>query len=716
MIRSRIPGVRQHDQSDCGPACLSSMIRYHRRHQSIAAIRQWAGTDRQGTHLAGLIRAAGKAGLNGRAVRAQNKHLPQLTSPVIAHTIQSNECHHFVVIDRVRKRSLMVMDPTTGTVEKWSRSRFTDQWSGVLLLLEPDDSFKNDPSTPSRTERLSKLIRPHRSILLQALAGAALYTLTGLSMAIFLQVIVDHIIPDAREGLLRLAGLLMIAILTLQTGIGVLKSLFVLKTGQMIDARLIAGYYRHLLRLPQAFFDQMRQGELISRLNDAVKIRLFINDVAVQLAVNLFIILFSMALLMTTYWKLGLYLLLILPCYAALFALVNQWNRKTLRETMERSATLESRLIESLRSIRTIKLFGLEKQETQRTERTMIRLLQSVYRSGIHQIFATTSTRYVSSFFTISTLWLGTSAVLTGDLTAGELLSFYAVIGYFTGPAAELTTANRTIQDASIASDRLFELLELKPDPKPNHPLPIPTHGCPVQFDRVTFRYGVHPPVLKKCSLIVERGEWTAITGESGCGKSTLFSLLQGLYPIEDGAIRIQGQDLCELDPVCLRRHIAIVPQELHLLSGTLIENIALGDPDPDLHRILGLARTLQLKTLLEQLPNGFETRLGDDGRQLSGGQQQKVALARALYRNPSILLLDEATSSLDRTSEQSLLRAVRSWCTPERSVLMITHRWSTLRQADRIHLLKDGAIVESGTHDELIKKRNGLYSHLRET
>ncbi|MEX0594173.1 MAG: peptidase domain-containing ABC transporter [Balneolaceae bacterium] len=714
MIRTRIPGVRQQDQSDCGPACLSCIFRFHRLHHSIAVIRQWAGTNREGTHLAGLIRAAGKAGLNARAVRARNRHLPELSSPVIAHMVQSNECHHFVVVDNVRKTTIRIMDPASGNVEKWTRTRFNDQWSGVLLLLEPDSSFSKERSTSSRFQRLIQLIRPHRVALLQALTGAVFYTLSGLSMAIFLQIIVDHIIPDARDGLLRLTGFLMITILVFQTGLGALKSLFVLKTGQMMDATLISGYYRHLLRLPQSFFDGMQQGELISRLNDAVKIRLFINDVAIQLAVNLLTILFSMALLMSTYWKLGLFLLLILPCYAVLFAVVNRWNRQTLRETMERSAKLESRLIESLRSIRTIKLFGLEERETQRTERTMIRLLQSVYRSGIHQIFATTSTRFVSSFFTIATLWFGTSAVLTGNLTAGELLSFYAVIGYFTGPAAELTTANRTIQDASIASDRLFELLELKPEQKPRHPLPIPEHDSPVRFERVTFRYGLHPPILNNCNLVVQKGEVTAITGESGCGKSTIFSLIQGLYPIEDGFIRIQGEDLRNLDPESLRTYMAVVPQSLHLFSGTLLENIALGDPDPDLNHLLELFQLLKFESFLTQLPNGFETRLGDDGQQLSGGQQQKVALARALYRDPTLLLLDEATSFLDRTSEQSLLQSVQSWCTSERSVLLITHRWSTLRHADRIHLLRNGAISESGTREDLMQSQDPFYRQLR--
>ncbi|MGM0505937.1 MAG: peptidase domain-containing ABC transporter [Bacteroidota bacterium] len=716
MIRTRISGVRQQDQSDCGPACLSSVFRYHHLHHSIAVIRQWAGTDRDGTHLAGLIRAAAKAGLNARAVRAKARHLSELSSPVIAHTVQSNNCHHFVVIDCVRKSTIRIMDPASGHVEKWPRSRFIEEWSGVLLLIEPNESFSKERSTTSRTRRLIRLIHPHRTTFVQALVGAALYTLSGLTMAVFLQIIVDHIIPNARDGLLRLAGMIMIILLLFQTGLIILKSLFVLKTGQMIDARLISGYYRHLLRLPQSFFDRMKQGELISRLNDAVKIRLFINDVAVQLAVNLLTILFSMALLLTTYWKLGLFLLLILPCYALLFALVNRWNRQTLRETMERSARLESRLIESLRSIRTIKLFGLEEREIHRTERTMIRLLQCVYRSGIHQIFATTSTRFVSSFFTITTLWLGTSAVLTGDLTAGELLSFYAVIGYFTGPAAELTTANRTIQDASIASDRLFELLELEPKQSPKHLFPIPETGLPVQFDQVTFRYDLHAPILNNCSFTVRQGEITAITGESGCGKSTIFSLLQGLYPIEDGAVRIRGKNIQELDPASIRKYIAIVPQTIHLFSGTLLENIALGDPDPKLNHLLELVQLLKFETLLNQLPNGLETRLGDDGRQLSGGQQQKVALARALYRDPALLLLDEATFSLDRTSEQSMLQSVQSWCTPRRSVIMITHRWSTLRHADRIHLLRRGTITESGTHEDLLKNRDHFDRHLRTT
>lgn len=701
-MMKRFPGIRQQDETDCGPACLSSILSYHNRTFSIAQLRQWSGTDRLGTNLAGMIHAADRAGLAGRAVRAREHHLPDLSEPTIAHLTQTDGLHHFVVIVKFRRRTIRVMDPATGRVESWRCRDFLNQWSGVLLILEPSPDVEQPPNGPSRFQRWASLLVPHRTMLAQALTGAALFTLIGLSMAIFLQIIVDHIIPDARFGLLRLAGSVMILLLLLQTAIGAFKSLFVLKTGQWIDARLISGYYRHLLRLPQSFHDGMQKGELISRLNDAVKIRLFINDVAVQLAVNLFIILFSLALLLTTYWKLGLFLLLLIPCYTLLYAIVNRWNRQTLRETMEQSANLESRLIESLRSIRTVKIFGIEEQQTDQTERVMARLLQCVYQSGLHHLFAGASTRFISTLFTIGTLWLGTASVLNGDLTAGELLSFYAVIGYFTGPAAELTTANRTIQDASIASDRLFELLDIESETGPDHPLPPDPDARPICLDRVTFRYGHYPPVLQNCSLTANRGEITAIAGESGCGKSTLFSLLQGLYRIEDGDLRVMGRTIEELGSKSLCSHLTVVPQESHLFSGTLLENIALGDSDPDLNRILQLFKRLELQSLLAQLPEGLETRLGEDGRALSGGQRQKVAVARALYREPSILLLDEATSSLDLKSEEVILDAVRTWCTPERTVVMISHQKRALRIADRIHWLENGSIVHSEVRNEI--------------
>ncbi|MEX2363276.1 MAG: ABC transporter transmembrane domain-containing protein, partial [Balneolaceae bacterium] len=359
-----------------------------------------------------------------------------------------------------------------------------------LVLIMPDDSFEPGSEKASISSRLWYLLKPHRKVLLQALIGAAVFTIIGLSTAIYVQLIVDHVLIDGNRNLLNLLGVGMIVLLLLQIFIGVAKTVFTLKTGQLIDARLILGYYKHLLKLPQRFFDTMRVGEIISRINDAVKIRAFINDVAINIIVNIFIILFSFGLMFTTYWKLGVVMLAIIPVYTLVYIITNWLNKKTQRKLMEDAADLESQLVESLNSVSTIKQFGLEEFANIKTETRFVQLLKTVYRSGLNSVFAGNASQLTSRIFTIILLWVGAGYVLQGSLTPGELLSFYAIIGYFTGPVSELVGMNKTIQDAMIAADRLFEIMDLDKEEQGKKIDLKPDLIGDIQFDDVHFRYG----------------------------------------------------------------------------------------------------------------------------------------------------------------------------------------------------------------------------------
>lgn len=703
--------IKQHDITDCGAACLASISAHYKLEIPIARIRQYAGTDKKGTNVLGLIEAAEKLGFEAKGVRGDFDSLFKIPKPTIAHVIVKKQLQHYVVIYEVTKTYIKIMDPGTGKIHKKTHDEFKEEWTGVLVLLLPDESFKAGNEKVSILKRFWFLLKPHKYILIQAFVGALIFTLLGFSTAIYIQKITDFVLVGGNTKLLNLLSIIMVALLLIKVLIGTFKDVFLIKTGQQIDARLILGYYKHLLKLPQQFFDTMRVGEIISRINDAVKIRAFINGVALSLAVNVLIVIFSFGIMFTYYWKLALIMLAIIPFYIIIYAIVNKLNKKTERTIMEKAADLESQLVESLNSVGTIKRFGLESFANIKTETKFITLLDTGYKSALNSVFSSTSSNTLSQLFTIILLWSGSYFVIEREITPGELLSFYAIIGYFTGPIASLVDANKQIQSAMIAADRLFEIMDLEREETENKFKLTADKIGDISFKNVSFRYGTRVEVFKSFNLEIKKGNITAIIGESGSGKSTLISLLQNMYPLQNGNISIGDFDLQYIENHSLRELVSVVPQKIDLFAGNVIDNIAVGEFQPNMELILSICKNIGILEFIETLPNGFNTYLGENGASLSGGQKQRIAIARALYKQPEILVLDEATSSLDSTSENYIQRTIQNLREQQKTIIIIAHRLSTIVNADEIVVLEKGNVIEQGSHNELYNKKGHYYN-----
>jgi ATP-binding cassette subfamily B protein len=710
----RIPRVRQHDVTDCGAACLHSVAEHHGYRLPISRIRQYAGTDRKGTNVLGLVEAAGRLGFTAKGVKGPLESLGRVPLPAIAHVVVRGTLQHYVVVYRFTPRFVEGMDPGDGRVHRWSHAEYQEMWSGVLVLLVPNEHFRAGNEQAPLVGRFWALVRPHRSVMAQALMGALVYTLLGLSTSIYVQKIVDYVIVDGNRNLLNLMSVAMLALLAVQMVVGAMKSVFTLRTGQKIDGELILGYYKHLMRLPQTFFDTMRVGEIISRVNDAVKIRTFINDVSLDLVVNVLIVVLSFSLMFFYSPKLALMMMGVVPLYAAIFYATNRVNRRAQRTMMERSADLESQLVESLTAMATIKRFGLEWYANLKTESRFVKLLRGVFVSARASILSGTTTEAVSRLFTIVLLWAGAGLVLDQVLTPGELMSCYALVGYLTGPVAKLIGMNRTVQDAMIAADRLFEIMDLEREADAARVELTPDMIGDIRFQGVSFRYGTRTRVFDGLNLVIPHGKMTAVVGESGSGKSTLLSLLQNLYPLEGGQVVLGDFDIRHVGNESLRRLVSVVPQQVDLFAGNVIDNVAVGDFEPDMRRLLTICRQLGIGEFVEKMPAGYHTHLGENGVALSGGQRQRIAIARALYRDPEILILDEATSSLDSVSEQYVQQAIAALKERGKTVIVIAHRLSTVMGADRIVVLDQGRVAEEGSHGELLA-RGGAYYRLWE-
>lgn len=704
--------VKQRDITDCGAACLASVAAYYKLILPVARIRQYAGTDKKGTNVLGLVKAAQKLGFDAKGVRGEWESLFKIPKPAIAHLVVKETLHHYVVILDAREKYIEIMDPGDGEIHKMPHEEFKKQWTGILVLLMPDDGFKPANEKTSLRGRFYELIKPHRAILLQTVVGSLVTTLLGLSTSIFVGKLVDYVIPNNNLNLLNLMGVAMILIVAVQLILNIFQSIFIIKTGQRIDLTLILGYYKHLLKLPQQFFDNMRVGEIISRINDAVKIRAFINDVFISLVTNIFVFAVSLAIMFVYYWKLALVMAAIIPVYLIIYLVVNMLNKRIQRKMMEQSAELESQLVESISAAGTIKRFGMEEFANLKTEVRFVHLLKTIYKSGMNGLFSALSTSSVSQLFTIAILWIGTGFVVDQTLTPGELLSFYSIIGYFTEPVATLIGFNRTMQDALIASDRLFEIMDLEHEETGERIELEPENMGNIIFDNVSFRYGTRTQVFENLDLTIPHGKVTAIIGESGSGKSTLMSILQNIYPTQQGSVLIGGYNLKQIKNESLRRHIAVVPQQIDLFAGNVIDNIAVGDWEPDMKRIVDVCNLLGMEKFVESLPNGYETYLGENGATLSGGQKQRIAIARALYREPEILILDEATSSLDTVAESLVQNAIKHLREKGKTVIVIAHRLSTVVNADRLVVLDGGKVVEQGKPAEL-RRQEGFFSRM---
>lgn len=686
--------IKQRDASDCGAACLASVCAYYKRFVPVSRIRQYTDADRRGATVWGLTQAATRLGFHAKGVRALSGSLTEIPLPAIAHVIVNKTMQHYMTICKTGSRKMVVMDPATGAFKSMTIAEFNKIWSGVIVLLIPEESFTKKDERTSNIHRFWKLTAPHQSTMIQSFIGAMLISILALASSVYVQKIVDFVLPEQNLRLLNAMSLIMILLLVFQVVIGMIKSLLTLQTGQYIDARLIMGYYRHLLRLPHRFFDNMLVGEMTSRINDAVKIRVFISEIAVNLIVNALVLVFSFLLMFFYHWKLALMMASILPIYTLLFYLNDRVNKRWQRKIMEDGAALDAQLVESLRSASTIKKLGLEAHAGDKTGNRLMQLLKTIYRESVYQLYLVNSAEGITRFFTILILWGGSYFVIARHLTPGELLSFFSIISYFTAPAIQLLQANKQIREALIAADRLFEIIDLESEHLDNASV---TDDKSIQgnicFKNVHFCYGYSENIFTGLNMTIPKGSITGITGGSGSGKSTLACLLQNLYPLKEGLITLNEVDIQYIDKHVLRKSVAVVPQQTDLFSGTILENIAIGCGEPDMKKVLDISGRLGITGFIEKLPDGFYTILTEQGANLSGGQKQRIAIARALYRDPCLLILDEATSALDTVSEKKALDALLWFNNQGMTIVIIAHKHSALAYCDTILTLEGGRI-----------------------
>ena len=708
--------IRQHDITDCGAACLATISKQYGFKTSITKIREVAGTDKQGTNAYGVIKAAEGLGFTAKGVKGNKEaFFSEFPLPCIAHVVVEGSLLHYVVIHKITKNQVLVADPGKGIV-KYTHEDFFKIWTGVLILMVPNVTFKKGDETKGLFSRFFNLMMPQKKLLINIFFTSLIYTMLGVAASFYFTFLLDDILQYNLEKTLHVISIGIILLYLFQTLLGAFRSHMVLYLSQKIDIPLILGYYQHVLGLPMNFFGTRKVGEIISRFMDASKVRDAISGATLTIMIDTLMAVAGAIILYTQNSMLFVIAVIIAAVYGIIVFAFNKPIKNVNKEQMEQNAQLTSYLVESLNGIETVKTFNAESEASLKTEGKFIKLLRAIFKGGIIYNIQSSVTGFTALVGGVVILWVGAWNVIHGNMTAGQLLSFNALLGYFLEPIKNLINLQPLLQTAIVASDWLGEIFDLELEKGENEDKQIKPSDLKgdICFQDLDFRYGTRALVLNTINLTIKYGEKIAFVGESGSGKTTLVKLLMNLYPWEKGEITIKGYNVKDINYDVLREKIAYISQDIFMFSGTIRENLCLGNKTLEMEQIIEACKMAQAHDFINKFPLRYETNLEENGANLSGGQKQRLAIARAILKKPDIFIMDEATSNLDSIAEKAIERTIETVCKGVTTII-IAHRLSTIKRCDRIYVMEDGKIIETGSHVELMSNGGRYYELWKE-
>ncbi len=701
-------GDPQAGVQDSGAVCLVLLLRFLGMPGELEQVMHQYGVPGGTMDAETVLRAAKRLGLKARLVSSKSSKLAKTPLPAIAEI----KGGRFVIVGQCQGDELLIQDPVVGRPQKVSITAFEEHWTGRLLLVAKRAKLIGKGGEFDVTWFIPPVLK-YKKLFSEVLIASFFLQLFALVTPLFFQVVVDKVL--VHRGLTTLDVLIfgLVVVSVFEVILGGLRTFVFSHTTNRIDVELGAKLFDHLLSLPMGYFQSRRVGESVARVRELENIRNFLTGSALTLVIDIaftfvfFIVMWQFSPTLT------LIVLASVPFYILLAVFVTPVLRARLEEKFQRGAENQAFLVEAVTGVETLKAMAVEPQSQRRWEDQLAAYVRASFRAANLGNIAGQATQAVSKITMALTLYIGAKAVLNGDLTVGQLVAFNMLSGRVSGPILRLAQLWNDFQQARISLKRLGDILNAPTEPSYNaNRSSLKSIQGAVEFDNVTFRYRPDgKEILRRVSLSVPAGQVLGIVGPSGSGKSTLTKLVQRMYVPEAGRVLVDGVDLTMVDTAWLRHQVGVVLQENLLFNRTIRENIALADPGLPMDRVIAAAELAGAHDFILELPEGYDTLVEERGHNLSGGQRQRIAIARALITNPRILILDEATSALDYESESIIQQNMRRIC-QGRTVMIIAHRLSTVRGADRIITIDHGEVVEDGGHDDLLKA-GGRYATL---
>ncbi|AZO48425.1 MAG: type I secretion system permease/ATPase [Mesorhizobium sp.] len=691
---------------DSGLIALAILLRCHGIAADPDQIRHRMGAARVG--VTEVLRCAKDFGLKAQAQRTKWNRLAVTPLPGIAVLRDGG----FLILGKVVDDKLLVQRPSSPQPITMTQADLEAIWDGDIILMT-----RRAPLTDlSRRFDISWFlgaVHKYRHLLSEVLVASFFLQVFALLSPLFFQVIIDKVLVHRSMSTLDVLVTGLVALTVFETVLGTLRVYLFAHTTNRIDVELGARLFRHLLALPIAYFQTRRVGDSVARVRELENIRQFLTSSALTLVIDLVFTVVFLAVMFYYTTSLTLIVLASFPFYIGISAGAAPLFRRRLDEKFDRGSENQAFLVETVTGVETLKAMAVEPQMQRRWEEQLAAYVTASFRVLSLNNTASQAVQLINKLVVAATLYFGAKLVIGGDLTVGELVAFNMLASRVSMPVLRLAQIWQDFHQARLSIDRLGDILNTIPEPSLNPGrATLPAIRGQVTFEHATFRYRVDgPEVLHDVSFSVEPGQVIGIVGSSGSGKSTIAKLIQRLYVPESGRVLVDGVDLAMVDLTWLRRQIGVVLQENVLFNRSIRENIALADPAMPMERVVAAASLAGAHDFILELPEGYDTIVGERGSSLSGGQRQRVAIARALITDPRILILDEATSALDYESERAIQQNMTR-ISAGRTVFVIAHRLSTVRHANRIITIEHGRIVEDGTHDDLIRS-NGRYANL---
>lgn len=696
----------QLDQSDCGVACLMSIIQLYGGINSIEKLRELSGTNKQGTTMLGLYQVANKIGFTAEGCEADIQALIDHKQPVVLHVVIENKLQHYIVCYNYDEtKGFLIGDPGKG-IYYLSETELDEIWvSKSCLTLEPNAQFIKETAVKNSQRKwfLNLLKEDYKLLWISVLLGIFVAGL-GMAMSLFSQKLIDDILPSHNMNKL-VSGIALLGVLLLaRVGLAVLREFFLLQQSKDFNNRINNQFFDSLLHLPKPFFDTRKIGELVARLNDTQRVQRVIKMLSSSLVIDVLVSIISLVFLFGYSWKLGLITLLSLPIYFYIIYRSNKIIIQYQKDVMQSYAFNEGNYINTIQGIATIKNDNKQTIFSKTNELIFANFQEKIFSLGKINITLSWQSGLASVFFLIGVLIYTSIQVFNKEIKLGELMAILGIVGSLLPSIANLALISIPINEAKIAFNRMYEFASIEKEKEEGFPL---TAINSIAIQNLSFRFAGRSELFSNVNINIEKGKFKAIVGESGSGKSTLGQILQRFYNFENGNIIINNQyQLSEIELKCYRNLIGVVPQDITIFNGNVVDNILLGETDTP-ENIIAFLKEFGFDVYFNQLPQGLATILGEEGISLSGGQKQIVALARVLYKKPQLLILDEATSAMDRNTENfsmGLFEKIKPNC----AIFFISHRLNALKKiADTIYVLDNKTITHSGTHVELMKTKN---------